>query len=567
MRPTRSGRRDRAAFAQALERHHRATPRHQALDLEGPGTTSLAAWFLGPKAENQRTLLNLVTQAIRTHGQERRDYYPGDPAWVTPRVKQSKAYREGLASLEQHFRRLVGRLRGSVPFYSYRYQAHMLWDFTLPSLVGYIAALLYNQNNVAAEASPVTTLLEMQVGNDLCAMLGYKVPRRPSSGTIVPWGHITCDGSMANIESMWAARNLKFYALGLARALAAEPSLAAGCNITVRGLDGTVRRLLDLDPWALLNLGADEVLALPGRLASECGIDSAAVDAAMQDYTVQGLGMAGFRRRFLGGATPEPCVLGPATMHYSWPKAAALLGLGEINLHRIHVDLDGRLELALVREHLERSLATKRPVVMAVAVLGSTEESAVDPLADLVALRKTYRARGLNFYIHCDAAWGGYFASLLRRPAGRERVAGGDHHTRHFVPEMALSRYVTRQLQALQHADSITVDPHKAGCVPYPAGALCYRNSAMRSLVSLKAPVVYHGGVDPTVGVYGVEGSKPGAAAAAVYLSHRVIRADRSGYGRLLGKCAFNSARFYAALVTLATDDDPFIVVPFQRLP
>ena len=39
----------------------------------------------------------------------------------------------------------------------------------------------------------------------------------------------------------------------------------------------------------------------------------------------------------------------------------------------------------------------------------------------------------------------------------------------------------------------------------------------MRNLVSLKAPVVYHGGVDPTVGVYGVEGSKPGAAAAAIY--------------------------------------------------
>jgi len=31
-----------------------------------------------------------------------------------------------------------------------------------------------------------------------------------------------------------------------------------------------------------------------------------------------------------------------------------------------------------------------------------------------------------------------------------------------------------------------------------------------------------------------VEGSKPGAAAAAVWLAHRVIRPDRSGYGRIL---------------------------------
>jgi hypothetical protein len=42
---------------------------------------------------------------------------------------------------------------------------------------------------------------------------------------------------------------------------------------------------------------------------------------------------------------------------------------------------------------------------------------------------------------------------------------------------------------------------------------LCYRNGAMRDLIAFTASVVYHGGVDPTVGVYGIEGSKPGAAA------------------------------------------------------
>jgi hypothetical protein len=89
----------------------------------------------------------------------------------------------------------------------------------------------------------------------------------------------------------------------------------------------------------------------------------------------------------------------------------------------------------------------------------------------------------------------------------------------------------------------------------------------MRNLVSFTAPVVYHGGIDPTVGVYGIEGSKPGAAAAGVYLSHRVIRTDRSGYGKILGKTLFNSKRLYAALTTMAAANDPFIIVPFQRLP
>ena len=47
-------------------------------------------------------------------------------------------------------------------------QGHMTWDAALPAFVGYIAGLLYNQNNVAAEGGPATTLMEIEVlGGDL----------------------------------------------------------------------------------------------------------------------------------------------------------------------------------------------------------------------------------------------------------------------------------------------------------------------------------------------------------------------------------------------------------------
>ena len=204
---------------------------------------------------------------------------------------------------------------------------------------------------------------------------------------------------------------------------------------------------------------------------------------------------------------------------------------------------------------------------MVVAAIGSTEESAVDPLADIIQLREELRLKGLEFEIHADGAWGGYFASILRP----------DPHT--TVQERALlkrgnsmRRDINESLrgdavQGSRNADSITVDPHKAGYTPYPAGGLCYRNGSMRDLVSFTAPIVYHGGVDPTVGVYGVEGSKPGAAAAGVYLSHRVIRTDQSGYGKILGKCFWSSKRLYAAMITMANEHDDFIIVPFQQLP
>ena len=180
--------------------------------------------------------------------------------------------------------------------------------------------------------------------------------------------------------------------------------------------------------------------------------------------------------------------------------------------------------------------------------------------------------QGLEFTIHVDGAWGGYFASVLRgaEPLPQRIPKAHARHTRQYTPEMVMNQHVVNQYKVLHHADSITLDPHKSGYQPYPAGGLCYRNSNMRNLVSLTAPVVYHGdmkNVDPTVGVYGIEGSKPGASAAGVYLNHRVIGTDREGYGKILGKCCFNSKRFYAALVTMAQEEDDFIVVPVQRLP
>ena len=157
---------------------------------------------------------------------------------------------------------MLNALDASVPFYSYRYQGHMLWDVTLPAVLGYVAALLYNQNNVAAEASPVTTWLEMLVGDDLCRMLGYYTPDRdpdtgeyvePERGRTVAWGHITCDGSVANMEGLWAARNAKLYPLGLAAALRTDPALAPARGLGVRLPTGAERPLVELDTWELLN--------------------------------------------------------------------------------------------------------------------------------------------------------------------------------------------------------------------------------------------------------------------------------------------------------------------------
>ena len=76
----------------------------------------------------------------------------------------------------------------------------MCTDLTVPGLLGYFMTMIYNPNNVAVEASPLTTVIELEAGKQLCEMFGYNTDpeKQPTA-----WGHITCDGTVANLESIW----------------------------------------------------------------------------------------------------------------------------------------------------------------------------------------------------------------------------------------------------------------------------------------------------------------------------------------------------------------------------
>ena len=565
--------------------------RHE-IRLEGPGTDSATAWFLGPKGENGELLQRLVGKALKSHLRFREEVYPKDPRFITPEMQSSPEYKRSVEQIELEFDRVLASLQECGAFFSMRSQGHMLWDVTIPAVAGYFAAMLYNQNNVAAEASPVTTMMEIAAGDDLCRMLGFPVTSRPSADSAPeprPWGHITCDGSIANMEGAWMARSLKFYPPALVAAGREEKGAAKILDVTVRRLDGRERRLAECTAWELLNLPIEEVLDLPDRVSRQTDISPEQLSGYMSRHTVAALGMAGAFHEYASrhGLPNLPVMTAPATSHYSWPKAAALLGIGTNQLWGVDVDLDARQEVDLanklrgncrtLRARLQKALDTRTPVISVVAVMGSTEESAVDPLHEIVALRDEFRDKGMEFTIHADAAWGGYFASALRSSDERPepRRAGGLFRSAALprdvvlesIPETPMNHDIVERYIALREADSVTVDPHKAGYVLYPAGALCYRDSNMRNLVSLKSPVVFHGEADPTVGVYGIEGSKPGAAAAAVYMSHKAIRPTREGYGKVLEQCIFSSKKLYCRLRTMARADDPFCVAFIQRLP
>src|SRR4030095_8043710 len=127
-----------------------------------------------------------------------------------------------------------------------------------------------------------------------------------------------------------------------------------------------------------------------------------------------------------------------------------------------------RLDSATLEPVMETLRREGRPVLALVGVYGTTEFGTLDSLHELLALRRRFP----GFWLHVDAAWGGYLPTLFRDPEGRLRPREAAHQDFHHFP----SERVYRATAALAEVDSVTVDPHKLGFVPFGAGALVVRD-------------------------------------------------------------------------------------------
>jgi hypothetical protein len=128
-----------------------------------PHAVDPAAVFLGPKGENADVMERLLLEAFRDHVFWRRNFHPEDGFVIREHDKRTPAYEAATSTLSQELLGLLAELKAGVPFFSPRYIGHMTSDSTMASVVGYFATMLYNPNNVAAEGSPVTTRLELEV--------------------------------------------------------------------------------------------------------------------------------------------------------------------------------------------------------------------------------------------------------------------------------------------------------------------------------------------------------------------------------------------------------------------
>ncbi|KAI0766186.1 PLP-dependent transferase [Trametes elegans] len=531
----------------------------------------VSAWFLGPQAENLDMLKNLFAAAADLQKDARMAYYPEDGAFITSDIQGSAAYQAASKQVQDVCHDMTQLLyQYSIPFFSQRYAGHMCFEMSLPGIMGWAATVLCNPNNVAFEASPLTTLLELDVGIQMCEMLGFT--EKDDEGKPLYWGHIACDGTVANLESIWAGmpRNLKYYPLSLRDAMKPGKALEFISSTFTIPLPTTGEDVLlsELGLWQLLNLPSKTILDIPGRLHQQYGITSKYLDDVLYQYIVQTRGKQAVETDWEMPYSPTYFI--SATKHYSWPKGAAIAGLGAEYMHDVPIDVNARVNIDELTKNLDDCLAKQKPVFAVVGIIGSTEEGSVDPLDKILDLRDAYEKKGLCFLVHADAAWGGYFASMIRPAPPTKGPADGvpaDEPSRDFVPSATLRKSTVDQFHALARMDSITIDPHKAGYIPYPAGGLCYRDGRLKSLLTWSAPYIVQGASGESIGIYGVEGSKPGAPAVATYMHHYIVGLHDQGHGALLGEASWSCRRISAHWGAMSTKADKFIVVPFNPLP
>jgi glutamate/tyrosine decarboxylase-like PLP-dependent enzyme len=511
---------------------------------------ALRGWFLGPRAENADLLERLVTEALRDHIFWRRNYHPEDGFTIREIDKRTRGYEDAVATLTQELMGLLAELKRGVPFFTGRYKGHMSFEQTIAAQIGYFAAMLYNPNNVSIEASPVTTRLELQVAQQLATMIGYD--------TVRAWGHLTSGGTVANFEALWVARNIIY--LPIAAAGAAEE---LGVDLPLTLPNGETTSLAKASLWQLVNIRNDDALNLYHDLWSTA--PRADVQRAFEAHSLQTLGYQDYVQR-LGKRYGDPLspsvVMVPATAHYSWEKIARALGIGSNQVTYVRVDNRFRMDPDWLWSKINKLAERQAPILACISVCGTTEESAIDRLDQILEVRaRAEKELGVTFHIHSDACYGGYAASLLTGYDGERRSAS---RIRKDIDADFPDEEWVDAMSALQHADSVTIDPHKLGYVPYPAGAILFRDRRARELVATDPPYLLPtqgmaSSEDLFLGRFILEGSKPGAAAAAVWLSHKVLPLDERGYGYLISRTMLGARKLHRTL--READFAPFRVI------
>jgi aromatic-L-amino-acid decarboxylase len=229
--------------------------------------------------------------------------------------------------------------------------------------------------------------------------------------------------------------------------------LAAGLNANLGGRDHMpIEVERQITEWTRTMLGfpptASGVFVTGTSMANLMAVWVARTSALGRDARQHGVGGEGALLTAYTSTAAHGCI----------SKAMDLAGFGSDALRSMPVDPSHRVDVEAMRAQIKRDREIGLRPFLVVGSAGTVDVGAIDDLSALSAL-----CREEQLWFHVDGAYG---ALGMLAPTLAPRLGG------------------------LETADSVALDFHKWGQVPYDAGFLLVRDSA-RHLEAFAAPAVY----------------------------------------------------------------------------
>ncbi|MFN0158754.1 MAG: pyridoxal phosphate-dependent decarboxylase family protein [Bacteroidota bacterium] len=286
-------------------------------------------------------------------------------------------------AIERVLSEVAGRLKDNYPYFHPLYAGQMLKPPHPVARIAYALAMWINPNNHALDGGRASSAMEKEAVAEIAKMFGWDAHL----------GHLTGGGTMANLEALWVAAQIK----------------------------------------------------------------------------------------------PGQTVVASEQAHYTHKRISEVLGL---NFEAIPCDRLGKMDIKALERRLEQG-----GVGTVVATMGTTAIGSVDPLLEILELRKQY-----GFRLHADAAYGGY-----------------------FVLSSNLTDESRKSYGRLSEVDSIVIDPHKHGLQPYGCGCVIFRDPGVGKYYKHDSPYTYFSSAELHLGEISLECSRPGAAAVALWATQKLM--------------------------------------------
>jgi len=194
-----------------------------------------------------------------------------------------------------------------------------------------------------------------------------------------------------------------------------------------------------------------------------------------------------------GQLQPGKKILASEQAHYTHKRISGVL---QLPFESVACDARGRMDMNALAARVKGG-----DVGTVVATMGTTATGSVDPLPEILELRE-----GHGFRLHADAAYGGYFG-----------LAGN------------LAAPARQAFDRIGEADSIVIDPHKHGLQPYGCGCVLFRDPGTGRLYKHDSPYTYFSSAELHLGEISLECSRPGAAAAALWATQKLLPLVKGG--------------------------------------